>query len=95
MDYCIVIVMAEFITSLSTCGKQITSGERRFARRLETLLEDDYLVWFDIPIGDKHRYPDFIVLHPGRGILFIEVKDWKLDSIKRINHQTVQLIGSN
>jgi hypothetical protein len=33
----------------------MTSGEKRFGRRLESLLEDGYLCWFDIPLG-KNRW---------------------------------------
>lgn len=69
----------------------MTSGEKRFGRRLESLFEDDYLCWFDIPLGKKRRYPDYIVLHPQRGLLFIEIKDWKLSSIQDINHERVVL----
>ncbi|RLA05966.1 MAG: DNA helicase II [Gammaproteobacteria bacterium] len=70
---------------------RMTSGEKRFARRLEALLEDDYLIWYDIPVGKKRRYPDFIVLHPSRGLLFLEVKDWKLETLKKINKTDVTL----
>ena len=54
--------MAEIIPSLNkqTLGR-MTSGEKRLARRLEAFLEDDYLVWYDIPIGKNRRYPDFII----------------------------------
>ncbi|MES9899493.1 MAG: 3'-5' exonuclease [Sedimenticola sp.] len=69
----------------------MTSGEKRLARRLQDLLEDDYLVWYDIPIGRKRRYPDFIILHPSRGLLFLEVKDWKRSSIKTISKKDVSL----
>lgn len=70
----------------------MTTGERRFGQRLEKFLEDDYLCWFDVPVGDTRRYPDFIVLHPGRGLLFLEVKDWKLPTIQSMNHQTFTLL---
>lgn len=43
--------MAELIPSLSTCLRNMTSGQKRFARILEKLLEDDYLCWYDIPLG--------------------------------------------
>ena len=84
--------MAELIPALSTCLNKMTSGEKRLARRLEMLLEDDYICWFDIPFGKKRRFPDFIILHPTRGLLFLEVKDWKLQNVKSINHQIVQYI---
>ena len=73
----------------------MTSGEKRLARRLESYLEDDYLIWYDIPVGRKHRYPDFIVLHPARGILFLEVKDWRLETIKKITKSRVELLTNN
>lgn len=63
----------------------MTSGERRVAQRLEAKLEDDYLCWFDVPIGQANTHPDFIVLHPRRGLLILEVKDWKPDTIQSIN----------
>lgn len=75
--------MAVIIPNLSTV-RRMTPGERRLGQRLETLLEDDYTVWYDIPLGRQRRYPDFIVLHPGRGLLFLEVKDWKPDTLRRL-----------
>ena len=83
--------MAILIPALTTCIKKMTLGEKRFARRLESHLEDDYLCWFDIPVGKKRRYPDFIILHPDRGLLFLEVKDWKLSSISDLTSTQVTL----
>jgi len=85
--------MAEIIPPLNqhTLGR-MTSGEKRVARRLEALLEDDYLVWYDIPVGSKRRYPDFIILHPSRGLLFLEVKDWKPETLKKVSKSNVELL---
>ncbi|HEX7260585.1 MAG TPA: nuclease-related domain-containing protein, partial [Luteolibacter sp.] len=77
--------MATLINSLNQGRRNVTSGERRFAKRLETLLEDDYLCWFDVPIGPARHYPDFLILHPSRGLLLLEVKDWKLDTLHHID----------
>ena len=77
--------MAKIIRNSNSLKKPMTRGERRFADRLEKLLEDDYLCWFDIPLGEKRRYTDFIILNPARGILFLEVKDWSLDKIRSMN----------
>lgn len=55
------------------------------ARRLESHLEDDYLCWYDVPMGPAATHPDFIVLNPRRGILILEVKDWRLDTIQTID----------
>lgn len=59
----------------------MTSGERRFAQRLEENLTQDYLCWYDVSIGDRTLHPDFIICHPAYGVLILEVKDWKLETI--------------
>ena len=56
--------------------------------RLEQKLDDDYLVWYDVPIGPKQSHPDFTVLHPRRGLLVLEVKDWRLETIREADRQT-------
>ena len=85
--------MAEIIPQLNRQTlSRMTSGETRLARRLQKFLEDDYFVWYDIPVGKKRRYPDFIILHPSRGLLFLEVKDWKLQTIEKINKSDVTLL---
>ena len=61
----------------------MTQGERRLAERLEQKLDDDYLVWYDVPVGPKHSHPDFVVLHPRRGLLILEIKDWQLETIRQ------------
>ena len=87
--------MARLIPNLNTCLPRMTPGEKRLARRLEALLDDDYLVWYDIPVGKRNRYPDFIVLHPSRGLLFLEVKDWRLENIRKISKSHVELLTNN
>jgi hypothetical protein len=85
--------MAEIIPELTKhVQAKMTRGEKRVANRLRELLEDDYLVWFDIPVGKQQRYPDFIILHPSRGLLFLEVKDWKVETLKQINKSEVTLL---
>jgi hypothetical protein len=75
--------MATLIPSMGACVARMTSGERRVAERLEAKLDADYLLWYDVPIGPRHTHPDFVVLHPSRGILVLEVKDWKLSTIQQ------------
>ncbi len=67
--------MAELIPSLSSCIAGMQAGERQLARRLVSHLEVDYICWFDQPVGHRPRYTDFVVLHPGRGLLFFGIKD--------------------
>ncbi|MBW7931347.1 MAG: NERD domain-containing protein [Gammaproteobacteria bacterium] len=73
--------MATFLASPGI-GNPATSGERRFTERLRVLLEDDYLCWFNVPVGNRHQHPDFLILHPGCGLLVLEVKDWRLETIR-------------
>ncbi|MEO8153999.1 MAG: 3'-5' exonuclease [Rhizobacter sp.] len=83
--------MATLIPSLSTCVSRMTLGERRFAERLEQKLDDDYLLWYDVPIGPKQSHPDFVLLHPRRGLLILETKDWKLETIKSASRQAWEI----
>ena len=87
--------MAIIIPNLRLGNAKATSGEQRLADRLESLLDDATLCFYDIPVGKRRRYPDFIIVHPRRGLLFLEVKDWKRETIKSINHQRVKLQTAN
>ena len=80
--------MATLIPAISTCVPRMTSGERRLAERLEQKLDDDYLMWYDVPMGPRYAHPDFCVMHPRRGILILEVKDWKPATIQQADKQT-------
>jgi len=63
--------MATLIPALSTCTSRMTAGERRLAERLERKLEDDYMIWYDVPVVPKQTHPDFVVIHPRRGVLIL------------------------
>lgn len=78
--------MAVLIPAMGTCRFE-TRGERRLAERLEQKLDDDYLLWYDVPVGPKRTHPDFVVIHPRRGALILETKDWKLETIHRLTKQ--------
>ncbi|MDP2076036.1 DEAD/DEAH box helicase [Hydrogenophaga sp.] len=84
--------MATLIPALGACLSRMTSGERRLAERLEQKLEDDYLLWYDVPVGPKQSHPDFVILHPRRGLLILETKDWKLETIKSATRQAWEII---
>ncbi|MCQ4348665.1 NERD domain-containing protein/DEAD/DEAH box helicase [Pseudomonas stutzeri] len=85
--------MATLLTSLNSCLPRMTAGERKVARLFEQLLDDSYLCWYDVPLGARGQRPDFSLLHPLRGILLLEVKDWKLSTLLDIDrrHATLQL----
>lgn len=87
--------MSTLIPALGTVLSKMTSGERRFADRVESHLEEDYLCWYDVPVGDLGLHPDFVILHPRRGLLILEVKDWRLDTIQRINRQVATIITAS
>ncbi len=70
----------------------MTSGERRLAERLEQKLDEDYLLWYDVPVGPKQTHPDFVIIHPSRGILILETKDWRLDTIQNASKQAWDLL---
>lgn len=84
--------MTTLIPTLSSCAGRMTTGEKRFAERLETKLENDYWCWYDVPIGEYALHPDFIIYHPARGLLVLEVKDWKVDTLKQIDKEQATLL---
>lgn len=84
--------MATLIPTRNSCLTRMTGGEKRFSERLEQKLEDDYLLWYDVPIGLRQRHPDFVVFHPRRGLLVLEVKDWKADTIRHADSTQFTLV---
>jgi hypothetical protein len=84
--------MATLIPALGTCLNRMTAGEKRLAERLEKKLEDDYLLWWDVPIGPKQTHPDFVVLHPQRGALILETKDWHLSTIHTATRERFEIL---
>lgn len=85
--------MAVLIPALGSCVARMTSGERRVAERLEQKLDADYLLWYDVAVGPRHQHPDFVVMHPRRGILILEVKDFRLSTLIQANKQTWDIHG--
>ncbi|CND05692.1 DEAD/DEAH box helicase [Yersinia pseudotuberculosis] len=83
--------MAKLMTSLTLCAERMTHGERRVAQRLESHLGEDCLVWYDIPVGRQYRHPDFVIIDPSIGLIFLEVKDWRLSTLRHADPQTVTL----
>jgi len=84
--------MATLIPALGACTARMMRGERGVAERLQDKLDDDYLLWYDVPVGPLQSHPDFVVMHPRRGLLILEVKDWKLATIAKVDKQTWTLV---
>lgn len=84
--------MATLIPSIGACVSRMTPGERRLAERLEQKLDGDYLLWYDVPVGPKYSHPDFVVMHPRRGLLVLEVKDWRLSTIQTADRLNWEII---
>ena len=87
--------MATLIPAMGMCVSRMTAGERRLAERLEQKLDDDYLLWYDVPVGPRYSHPDFVVMHPRRGVLVLEVKDWRLSTIKQARQYAHQVIDAS
>lgn len=85
--------MATLIPALGSCVARMTGGERRTAERLEQKLDADYLLWYDVAVGPRHQHPDFVLMHPRRGILILEVKDFRLSTLVQANKQTWDIHG--
>ena len=87
--------MAELIPPISSCLSGMQAGEKRFARRLHSHLEDDYICWFETGVGLRPRYTDFTIMHPMRGLLLLEIKDWREETIRSANPDSFELLTSS
>lgn len=83
--------MATLIPSLGS-ARFDAKGELRLAERLKDFLEDNTWVWHNLPVGPRGRHPDFVLLNPARGVLVLEVKDWRLDNTSNWSKLEVELI---
>ncbi|NIF27666.1 AAA family ATPase [Pantoea sp. Tr-811] len=81
--------MALHFPALGACRFD-SQGERRLAERFEKKLSDDWLCWFNVPVGPKGLQPDFVLLHPKQGLLVLEVKDWKVTSLVELTANEVK-----
>lgn len=86
--------MAKLIPSLNAClSNNMTIGEEHVAKVLMHHLKDDSWIWYNPSIPPENLEPDFIILDPGRGLLILEVKDWKLETIQQATSNSVTLLN--
>jgi hypothetical protein len=85
------ILMAIFPQGLSHVDQRCNPGERRVLQQLRRCLEDDHLVWHNVPIGPRARQPDFVILSPRQGILLLEVKDWRRTTLVAASRDRVEI----
>src|SRR6187402_2746063 len=83
--------MATLIPTLGSAHFD-SRGELRLAERLKDFLEDNTCIWHNLPMGPRGRHPDFVIVHPSKGLLVLEVKDWRLDTIASANKSNVELV---
>ncbi|MCS4533037.1 3'-5' exonuclease [Neisseria montereyensis] len=85
--------MAQFVPELTQAvlNNMATAGERKVAKFLSEYLDDDCIVWCNVPMGNKRLYADFLVLFPNKGLLCIEVKDWHLKILRRMTKTECEL----
>jgi hypothetical protein len=83
--------MATLIPTLGS-ARFDSRGELRLAERLKDFLEENTYVWHNLPMGPRGRHPDFIVVNPTSGLLILEVKDWRLDTVSSADKTDVDLI---
>lgn len=83
--------MATLIPTLGS-ARFDSRGELRFAERLRDFLEENALVWHNLPVGPWGQRPDFVILHPARGLVVLEVKDWRLDNLIEADRFEVTLL---
>jgi hypothetical protein len=77
--------MAIMIPNRITADRRATPGEKKTFEILASGLDKSWYVWYDVGIGNKESYPDFILIHPNYGLLVLEVKDFHFSDLKKIS----------
>jgi hypothetical protein len=86
--------MATLIPSLGS-ARFDSRGEVRLAERLKDFLEENAYIWHNLPMGPRGRHPDFVIVHPAKGLLVLEVKDWRMDTIASATKSDVELVTTS
>jgi hypothetical protein len=83
--------MALFPQGFTNVDRRCNTGERAVLNQLKRCLEDDHIVWHNVPIGPRARQPDFVILSPRQGMLLLEVKDWRRSTLHSATRDWVEL----
>lgn len=84
--------MATLIPSLGSCVSRMTPSEHWLAERLEQKLDASHLLWYGVPVGPKQSQPSFAALHPRLGLLILETRDWKPETIQQASRQAWDIV---
>ena len=63
-----------------------TRGELRLAERLKDFLEENAVVWHNLPVGPRSRHPDFIIVHPAMRAAWEKGIELFAASLDRVRH---------
>ena len=66
-------------------------GERALLQQLQRCLSEDDMVWHKLPVGPQALQPDFLILSPSRGLLLLEARHWKRQTLAHANGDSVVL----
>ena len=94
--------LEQYATSMPVCHRQV-------AERLVHNLEEDCLIWYNdqgytasTPTPAKKgegfprvAFPDFVILHPRRGLLVLEVKDYRIFTVKAFGRRYWEIVIPN
>tara|TARA_B100001971_G_C18224904_1_gene559698 strand:+ start:24 stop:1856 length:1833 start_codon:yes stop_codon:yes gene_type:complete len=80
--------MAWMTPNRITSDMRATSGEVKTWQALAKGLDNNWYVWWEVGIGNKEVYPDFILIHPQYGLIVLEVKDVPFKNLKSIAKTT-------
>jgi hypothetical protein len=64
--------------------ENFTEGERKVFHYLREVArpDSDFIGWYEPAIGEHSREPDFVLFGNHKGLMILEVKDWRIDQIE-------------
>ncbi len=70
-----------------------TEGERKVFRFLREAARpnSEFIGWYEPAIGEQGREPDFILFGNHHGLLVLEVKDWRIGQIEKVDSLNLKI----